>query len=368
MKTDYKKISSGIHTLQLKCLVTKGYNDLMEYCNNNCCPVWTNKKYPTKITTYGLYFNQGITILLKRYDNPANPMYLNYLNIGVNPSQLFHKKWETRIFKATPKNLKKLETKIKEAISALPDIGKALEDFKIFRCDLCTDILFHNKQMVENYIKLCKCRGTPNGYTVYDEYSATGHRTVPPDDSVYLKRLAYYINVYNKQAEMKSKPQKYNKEAVKRAKGLLRTEIQFNSSKINYATSNLVKEPKSFSDKIGALCAISQDMCHSVITHAFLPGQHFTLEQAVDIVNHRKGRAGITAQLEFLLRKTTKHRDFQKGLEMVMQEYSTAKLNTLINVLKDLDINPVCLPAKWLGKDAFIPSLSNLLDPKKEQS
>ena len=233
-----------------------------------------------------------------------------------------------------------------------------------------------------------KCGYIPYGYNEYKTRCKKSHRMKSCDFSFYLISKSAVVNIYDKQAQLIAKQQKYPhldlSSQIKEAEGIIRFEIQYFYSKVY----NMIEEIRQ---KVGRYTLINKlDITRKLLSDATAKeelhdyfsriigfGDYYTLPKAKAHVENRcrspKAERLITT-LEFI----NKSRGIHKAKAILdeeiksartsgnMDSFATAKMKAgwfvcSLKELNKLGINPMTIP-----RDENIPVMDNLYKAYRE--
>lgn len=253
----------------------------------------------------------------------------DYLSITIilNPAKLIRKGDEYTIKEEDLEEIKAEFDCIKNKINiGLP----SLENWEVNRIDYAINI---KTRHVKEYIKLFQRGDKPKGFK--EPYCSISRRRKQLEGSFYLFNKSVGINFYDKEDQLLKK--NFNRDGVE---DLLRLEIQCNKPK-----TNSIKYKKGFGTsyvKSFLQADLSEEYINIYYDKTIGSGDYYKLSKAIQMIEESNYTKTMKDKLVEVLRAINRHRSIWKAREK--SKYSRNSFNKYLNMIRELNINPVTIP------------------------
>ncbi len=255
----------------------------------------------------------------------------------------------------------KVNALLKAKSEALPKVNKC----KLSRLDFCVNAVLDNQSQVKAYINTMRRGKAPRNMKRFEMYDIFSKRVKPTKDDMTVHSKKSFdnveISIYNKYAQMKKeKENTYSNENLEEAKNIVRIEIRCKKEKI--------KELKK-KYKLDSLSAFFNraNKIGSELFNYYLPqiASNATIRTLKDS-EERIAKSEYGKKTKKLLWDFVEHantvRSVSKAIENFNKYHSKKKINEMLLLLNDIDVNPITVTKEDLKKFdcGYIPSLIEL--------
>lgn len=229
--------------------------------------------------------------------------------------------------------------KVKSIHPSLP----IFEYWTVKRIDYAIDIV---TKYVEEYIILFQRGDKPKVFS--ELYCNKSKVRKQREGSFYIFNKSVNVNFYNKENEQTKKG--FNNYEIK---NLLRLEVQCKNLKVN----SIKKKNRFKSNQLINYLSDeeSKRQIYNYYGATIGRGTYYKLSKAIELVNKSTYSNLFKKKLIKVLKLINKHRSIWKAREKKI--YNEKSFNKYLELLRNLDINPVTLPIRW-----NIEKLPNILN------
>lgn len=309
---------------------------------------------------FHLLQERGIKIILKRIWFEEG---INYcaIEVVINPMRLLSNDYlqltEMKHYNAIKKEWRRAFNGIKKAFESCRDNRghqfrlHILDAYKAKRIDFARNIRTIH---ADSYMELLRRSNIPEGFVLYEQYSTTSKRKMPPSGSFYIYKKGkkkthaeptITVNIYNKSRQLENAdlPQNSN------VSHTLRFEVQCRYGKV-------YRLKRNNGDENDLISFLEESVSANVLEHYFKKtvgsGDYYSLTKAKEIVENHPFKKSTKFALLETLDLVSQKRGIWKAKNVILDQ---EQFEIQLKKLHDIGVNPVTIPKAW-GID-YLPSL-----------
>lgn len=321
-----------LHTMTItqEIISTKIFREIIENMKAlENAKVYKNKKcgYVTHVLK-----DQGFTMINLKKITVNKKYKYDYMQISItlNPVKLIQKKGVELIdINDIEEVMKVFNEKIKLIHESLP----RLENWILNRIDYAINI---KTEYVKEYIKLFQRGDKPKRFK--ELYCSRSKKRKQLDGSLYLFNSSVNINFYDKHNErIKKNLNEYKNYNI------IRLEVQCKKLKLY----NIKDKNKFESLQVGEY--LKKDISYMILSYYYSivigKGDYYKLKEAIEKIKNSDYSKSTKEKLIKTLKLVNRHKSIWKAREKC--EYSTISFNRYLQLIRDVNINPVTIPNRW---------------------
>lgn len=348
----------SFHTLEFEMNITKKEIRMFKkYIKDKGIKYKKEDKGDYRFKKYSIY-NNSVRVFLYEPLEFKKGKYLPYrIKLIINPRNLINEKAD--YFGIFNNSIENIELLLKRLDTIPEQIGlkgyKFNEIFNLTRIDLCTNYIFHSKEITDIIFKLMKRGDHIEKMERKLYYDKVAKRKKPSKDEIKLYGDSVSINIYDKLGEMQNND-KTEVLSQNSFAGFIRFEVIWNNKKLS-------KLRKQYPQYNSLRCLLKDINIHSYLNiekyvkKLFKTGTYFTVEGAKVCINDALKQNSIrskTADKMFeLIYEVQKKGSYYEAVK------DNPKHLKLENKFEEIGLNPITIPIRWGQK--CLPSVYSLL-------
>lgn len=330
----------SIHTFTFRAGLTRVSRDsieekLIRLSKKKNRGYYIKGKKPYRTTNYNVASDFGFNTVSLLTITSENMTTSYWMDVKVNPRRMFHKDDHPFVYIADRDDLLysyiQLDCFLRQA--GITEINNAV--FYIQRADYCVNIDLEDQERVKAYMRLMKKGAYPYKSERMTEYSEKGKREIPTQDSFTVNTKRFEFSVYDKHIQLSREADKYAKEEIREAEGMIRIELRVKRPKIHYDEKKT--ECNSTLEFLLSADEIAEGNIPRYLKQAYGSGKFVKLDRAREIIDVSRCKKKTRDQMVEILKKVSRG-----NLQEVKDSYGK-DFSKYMKKFNELGISPITL-------------------------